>query len=250
MTSPSLNRPPEPRSSIRPSSAAAAPNQRQNPRRHRTRSSRRNFHRFGHHLDRSPRHHRRVPGRKRRRRERPASWPSSAPLVTAPTPHIKYCTYLGITAQVGIGGSRSRRCRQRLHRRLHFRSWRHLSNSQRLPNHLRRRSLRRLRDQNPPIRNRRFRFGLRHIPGRRRTDQALAITVSAAMPATAYVTGTTQSTKFPHEWNQCRRAIHSEGNCEGKCERFFLRHRTKCHHGNDVASSTPLTSAAHNPILA
>ena len=131
--------------------------------------------------------------------------------------------------------SRSRLRRQRLHRRLHLRSRRHLSNSQRLPNHLRRDPFDAFLIKIRPSGTGASDLAYGTFLGGAGLDQALAISVDAAMPATAYVTGTTQST-IPHEWNKCRRAIHPEGNCEGKCERFCLRHRPRCHHRDDVAS--------------
>ena len=52
-------------------------------------------------------------------------------------------------------------------------------------------------------------------------DQALAISVGAAMPATAYVTGTTQSTNFPTNGTNAAAQSTLKGTAKGSANAFF-----------------------------
>jgi hypothetical protein len=52
-------------------------------------------------------------------------------------------------------------------------------------------------------------------------DQALAITVGSAMPAAAYVTGTTQSTNFPTNGTNAGAQSTLKGTAKGSANAFF-----------------------------
>jgi hypothetical protein len=143
------------------------------------------------------------------------------PVVTAPTPHIKYCTYLGITAQVGIGGVA-----------VDAASNAYIAGFTSNPGTTfpTRNGYQTTYAGDPfdafVIKIRPSGSGASDLAygtflGGAGLDQALAISVGAAMPATAYVTGTTQSTNFPTNGTNAGAQSTLKGTAKGSANAFF-----------------------------
>ncbi len=143
------------------------------------------------------------------------------PLVTAPTPHIKYCTYLGITAQVGIGGVAVDAAGNA-----------YIAGFTSNPGA----TFPTLNGYQTTYAGDPFdAFVIKLRPsgtgasdlaygtflGGAGLDQALAISVGAPMPATAYVTGTTQSTNFPTNGTNAGAQSTLKGTAKGSANAFF-----------------------------
>ncbi len=143
------------------------------------------------------------------------------PLATAPTPHLKYCTYLGINAQVGIGGVA-----------VDAASNAYITGFTSNPGA----TFPTLNGYQTTYAGDPFdAFVIKIRPsgtgasdlaygtflGGAGLDQALAISVGAAMPATAYVTGTTQSTNFPTNGTNAGAQSTLKGTAKGSANAFF-----------------------------
>jgi Beta-propeller repeat len=143
------------------------------------------------------------------------------PLATAPAPHINYCTYLGINAQVGIGGVAvdaggnayiagftsnpgttfpTLNGYQTTYAGDPFDAF-----------------VIKIRPSGTGASDLAYKTFL----GGAGLDQALAISVGAAMPATAYVTGTTQSTNFPTNGTNAGAQSTLKGTAKGSANAFF-----------------------------
>jgi hypothetical protein len=144
-----------------------------------------------------------------------------APLATAPTPHIKYCTYLGINAQVGIGGVA-----------VDAGGNAYIAGFTSNPGT----TFPTLNGYQTTYAGDPFdAFVIKIRPsgngasdlaygtflGGAGLDQALAISVGAAMPATAYVTGTTESTNFPTNGTNAGAQSTRKGTAKGSANAFF-----------------------------
>ena len=143
------------------------------------------------------------------------------PLATAPTPHLKYCTYLGINAQVGIGGVAVDAAGNA-----------YIAGFTSNPGA----TFPTLNGYQTTYAGDPFdAFVIKIRPsgtgasdlaygtflGGAGLDQALAISVGAAMPATAYVTGTTQSTNFPTNGTNAGAQSTLKGTAKGSANAFF-----------------------------
>ena len=143
------------------------------------------------------------------------------PLAVAPAPHIKYCTYLGINAQVGIGGVA-----------IDAASNAYIAGFTSNPGA----TFPTLNGYQTTYAGDPFdAFVIKIRPsgtgasdlaygtflGGAGLDQALAISVGAAMPATAYVTGTTQSTNFPTNGTNAAAQSTLKGTAKGSANAFF-----------------------------
>jgi hypothetical protein len=143
------------------------------------------------------------------------------PLATAPTTHIKYCTYLGITAQVGIGGVAVDAAGNA-----------YIAGFTSNPGT----TFPTLNGYQTTYAGDPFdAFVIKIRPsgtgasdlaygtflGGASLDQALAISVGAAMPATAYVTGTTQSTNFPTNGTNAGAQSTLKGTAKGSANAFL-----------------------------
>src|SRR5579862_9312730 len=143
------------------------------------------------------------------------------PLATAPTPHLKYCSYLGINAQVGIGGVA-----------VDAGGNAYIAGFTSNPGT----TFPTLNGYQTTyagdpldafvIKIRPSGTGASDLAygtflGGAGRDQALAITVGAAMPATAYVTGTTQSTNFPTNGTNAGAQSTLKGTAKGSENAFF-----------------------------
>src|SRR5579864_2362913 len=143
------------------------------------------------------------------------------PLAAAPTPHLKYCSYLGISGQVGIGGvavdaggnayiagftSNPATTFPTLNGYQTTYAGDPLDAF-----------VIKIRPSGTGASD--LAYGTFLGGGAR--DQALAITVGAAMPATAYVTGTTQSTNFPTNGTNAVAQSTLKGTAKGSANAFF-----------------------------
>ncbi len=143
------------------------------------------------------------------------------PLAVAPAPHIKYCTYFGINAQVGIGGVA-----------IDAASNAYIAGFTSNPGT----TFPTLNGYQTTYAGDPFdAFVIKIRPsgtgasdlaygtflGGAGLDQALAISVGAAMPATAYVTGTTQSTNFPTNGTNAAAQSTLKGTAKGSANAFF-----------------------------
>ena len=143
------------------------------------------------------------------------------PLAAAPTPHLKYCTYLGINAQVGIGGVA-----------VDAGGNAYIAGFTSNPGT----TFPTLNGYQTTYAGDPFdAFVIKIRPsgtgasdlaygtflGGAGLDQALAISVGAAMPATAYVTGTTQSTNFPTNGTNAGAQSTLKGTAKGSANAFF-----------------------------
>ncbi len=143
------------------------------------------------------------------------------PLATAPTPHLKYCSYLGINAQVGIGGVAVDAAGNA-----------YIAGFTSNPGT----TFPTLNGYQTTYAGDPFdAFVIKIRPsgtgpsdlaygtflGGAGLDQALAISVGAAMPATAYVTGTTQSTNFPTNGTNAGAQSTLKGTAKGSANAFF-----------------------------
>ncbi|HXP71850.1 MAG TPA: choice-of-anchor D domain-containing protein [Candidatus Dormibacteraeota bacterium] len=143
------------------------------------------------------------------------------PLATAPTPHLKYCSYLGINAQVGIGGVAVDAAGNAYiagftsNPGTTFPTFKGYQTTY----------------AGDPfdafvIKIRPSGTGASDLAygtflGGAGLDKALAISVGAAMPATAYVTGTTQSTNFPTNGTNAGAQSTLKGTAKGSANAFF-----------------------------
>src|ERR1700722_15852748 len=143
------------------------------------------------------------------------------PLATAPTPHLKYCSYLGINAQVGIGGVAVDAAGNAYiagftsNPGTTFPTFKGYQTTY----------------AGDPfdafvIKIRPSGTGASDLAygtflGGAGLDKALAISVGAAMPATAYVTGTTQSTNFPTNGTNAGAQPTLKGTAKGSANVFF-----------------------------
>ena len=143
------------------------------------------------------------------------------PVVTAPTPHLKYCTYLGINAQVGVGGVA-----------IDAGGNAYIAGFTSNPGV----TFPTLNGYQTTYAGDPFdAFVIKIRPsgtgasdlaygtflGGAGLDQALAISVGAAMPATAYVTGTTHSTNFPTNGTNAAAQSTLKGTAKGSANAFF-----------------------------
>ena len=143
------------------------------------------------------------------------------PLATAPAPHLKYCTYLGINAQVGIGGVAVDAAGNA-----------YIAGFTSNPGT----TFPTLKGYQTAYAGDPFdAFVIKIRPsgtgasdlaygtflGGAGLDQALAITVGAAMPATAYVTGVTQSKDFPTNGTNAAAQSTLKGTAKGSANAFF-----------------------------
>ncbi len=143
------------------------------------------------------------------------------PLATAPTPHLKYCSYLGINAQVGIGGVAVDAAGNA-----------YIAGFTSNPGT----TFPTLNGYQTTYAGDPFdAFVIKIRPsgtgasdlsygtflGGAGLDQALAISVGAAMPATAYVTGTTHSTNFPTNGTNAGAQSTLKGTAKGSANAFF-----------------------------
>jgi hypothetical protein len=143
------------------------------------------------------------------------------PVVTAPTTHLKYCTYLGIKAQVGIGGVA-----------VDAGGNAYIAGFTSNPGT----TFPTLKGYQTTYAGDPFdAFVIKIRPsgtgaadlsygtflGGAGLDQALAISVGAAMPATAYVTGTTQSKNFPTNGTNAAAQSILKGTAKGSANAFF-----------------------------
>jgi hypothetical protein len=146
------------------------------------------------------------------------------PLATAPTPHLKYCSYLGINAQVGIGGVAGVA--------VDAAGNAYIAGFTSNPGT----TFPTLKGYQTTYAGDPFdAFVIKIRPsgtgasdlaygtflGGAGLDKALAISVGAAMPATAYVTGTTQSTNFPTNGTNAGAQSTLKGTAKGSANAFF-----------------------------
>ncbi|MFY9731421.1 MAG: choice-of-anchor D domain-containing protein, partial [Candidatus Acidiferrales bacterium] len=143
------------------------------------------------------------------------------PLATAPTPHLKYCTYLGINAQVGIGGVAVDAASNAYITGFTSNPGATFPTLNGYQTTYAGDPLDAFVIKIRPSGTAASDLAYGTFLGGAGLDQALAISVGAAMPATAYVTGTTQSTNFPTNGTNAGAQSTLKGTAKGSANAFF-----------------------------